>query len=186
MRPLIAACLLTVSVAACGSLPGTLETPFVPAGVFGTYQDVDTGAMNVAAWDFAAAANTRDNPAEAARAIVALEFLPGEIKHNPRWIDLDDAIVVHLERARVEARQVLGIRPDAPAQVVVNTMLALGLDLQSRNQDAAMKVLASPIFTFAPERTLAILSNLPYMQEANLATVRAEAEAEQSVFASHG
>ncbi len=186
MRPLIAACLLTVSLAGCGSLPGTDDTPFVPAGVFGTYQDVDTGAMNVAAWDFASPANTRDNPAEVARAVVALEYLPGELKHNPRWMDLDDAIVVHLERARVQVRSVLGIKPDAPRQVVVNTMLALGLDLQARNQAAAMQVLASPIFTFPPEQTLRILSNLPYLKEANLATARAQAEAEQTTFAGHG
>lgn len=186
MRSLIAACLLTASLGACGSLPATEDTPYIPAGVFGTYQDVDTGALNVAAWDFSSPANTRDNPAEAARAVVALEYLPGELRHSPRWIAIDDAIIVHLERARTQVRAVLGIRPDAPPQVVVNTLLALGMNLQSGNQAAAMQVLASPIFTFPAEKTLGILANLPYMQEANLATIRAENEAQQALFASHG
>ncbi|MDB5399368.1 MAG: hypothetical protein JWQ55_1386, partial [Rhodopila sp.] len=44
------------------------------------------------------------------------------------------------------------------------------------NQPAAMAVLASPVFTQPPEQTLRILSNLPYVQQANLATSRAEAE----------
>ena len=73
-------------------------------------------------------------------------------------------------------RQILGIRPDAPPQIVVNTMLALAWDLQIGNEPAATTVLSSPIFSLPPARTLQILSNLPYVQEANLATSRAEGE----------
>jgi hypothetical protein len=172
------AVLLSVwALSACGSLPLTEQTPFVPPGVFGAYLDNDTGAINLAAWAFASPSNTRGNPAEAARAIVALEYLPGEIRQNPRWVGIDAAVPLHLARARAQMRAILGIRGDAPGQAVVNAMLALGLDLQSGNQEAVMQVLASPIFTLPPEQTLRILSNLPYVQEANLSTSRAEAEA---------
>jgi hypothetical protein len=176
MRVITPLLILTACLAACATLPGTQRTPFLPAGVYGIYEDNDIGAINQSAWAFASPANTRDNPAEAARAVVALEFLSGELKENPRWIGMDAAVKLRMGRARDELRRVLGIRPDAPPQLVVNTLLALGLDLQTGNQPAAMQVLASPIFTQPPERTLQLLSNLPYVQEANLATSRAEAQ----------
>ena len=166
--------ILAVSLAACGSLPATRSTPYLPPGLYGVYQDNDVGAINQSAWAFASAANTRNNPAEAVRAVVALEYLPGELKDNPRWVGMDAAIPLHLSRARDDLRRILGIRPDAPSQLVINTLLALGLDLQTGNRPVAMEVAASPIFTFPPEQTLQILSNLPYVQEANLATSRAE------------
>jgi hypothetical protein len=177
MRAIISLSILLLSVAACASLPGTQRTPFLPPGVYGIYEDNDIGAINQSAWAFASPANTRGNPAEAAKAVIALEFLAGELKENPRWIGMDAAVKLHMGRARDELRQILGIRPDVPPQVVVNTLLALGLDLQTGNQPAATQVLASPIFTQPPDRTLQVLSNLPYVQEANLATSRAESQA---------
>ncbi len=174
MRTPLTLSILAVCLSACATLPATQRTPYLPPGVFGTYEDNDTGAINNAAWAFASPANTRGNPAEAARAVVALEYLPGELQENPRWVAMDSAIKLRMGQARDQLRQILGIRPDAPPQVVVNVMLALGLDLQTGNQPAAMQVLTSPIFTLPPERTLQILSNLPYVQEANLATTRAE------------
>jgi hypothetical protein len=176
MRTMIWLPVMTVCLAACATLPGTQRTPFLPPGVYGTYEDNDIGAINQSAWAFASPANTRGNPAEAVRAVVALEYLSGELQENPRWVGMDAAVKLHMGRARDEVRQILGIRPDAPPQLVVNTLLALGLDLQTGNQPAAMQVLSSAIFTQPPERTLQVLSNLPYMQEANLATSRAEAQ----------
>jgi hypothetical protein len=166
--------LLAFSLAACATLPSTQRTPFLPPGVFGVWQDNDTGAIKLASWDFASPANTRGNPAEAARAVVALEYLPGELAENPRWIGMDQSTKLHMGQARDHLRQILGIRPDAPPQLVVNTMLALGMDLETGNQPAATQVLASAIFTLPPDQTLQILSNLPYIQDANLATSRAE------------
>lgn len=168
--------LLAVSLAGCSTLPSTQRTAYLPAGVFGTYEDNDTGAINQAAYAFASPANTRDNPVDAAKAVVALEYLSGELRENPRWIGMDLSIKVHMAQARDQLQQILGIRPDVPPQVVVNTLLALSMNLQFGNQAAAMQVLASPIFTQPPERTLQILSNLPYVQTANLATTRAANE----------
>lgn len=176
MRALIQLSVLAASLAACASLPATQRTPFLPPSTFGTLQDNDIGAINQSSWAFASAANTRGNPVEAAKAVVALEFLAGELRENPRWIAMDGAIKLRMGLARDELRQILGIRPDAPPQIVVNTLLALGADLLSGNQPAAMQVLTSPIFTQSPERTLQVLSNLPYVQQANLATSRAASE----------
>ena len=36
-----------------------------------------------------------------------------------------------------------------------------------------MKVLRTPIFTLPPEQTLQVLSNMPYIQSANIATLDA-------------
>jgi hypothetical protein len=174
MRALVGLLLLAVGLGGCAALPPAPPVASLPPGVFGTYEDNDIGAINFAAWAFASAANTQGNPAEAARAVVALEYLPGELTRSPRWIGMDSAIKLHMGRARDDLRRILGIRPDAPPQFVVNTMLALALDLQMGNQPAALQVLSAPLFTRPPEQTLQILSNLPFVQEANVATSRAQ------------
>jgi hypothetical protein len=172
--------ILAVGLGGCATLPPTQNTPYLPAGVFGTYEDNDTGAINQAAWAFASPANTRGNPLEAARAVIALEYLPGELTENPRWVGMDDLVKRRLWIARDGVRQVLGIRPDAPPQLVVNAMLALSGDLFVGNKAAAMQVLGSPLFTLPPEQTLRVLSDLPYMQDANLATSRVEDQSLQN------
>ncbi|WP_428485050.1 hypothetical protein [Rhodopila sp.] len=164
---------LALSLGACATLPATRNTPFLPAGVFGTYQDNDIGAINQSAWAFASPANTRGNPIEAARAIIALEYLSGELPENPRWVGMGSTIKFRINEARGDLRHIVGIRPDAPPQLVVNALLALAWDLQFGNQTAALQALASPVFTQPPRVTLQALSNLPYVQTANLATVRA-------------
>ena len=176
MRALVVLPILALCLAGCATLPPTERTPFLPAGVYGVYQDNDTGAINQSAWAFASPANIRNDPVDAAKAVVALEYLSGELRENPRWIGIDSSVDVHIGRARDQLRAILGIRPDAPSQVVVNTLLALSWDLQVGNQEAVMRVLASPLFTRPPAQTLQILANLPYVQEANVATMQAANE----------
>ena len=175
MRALISLVLVATGLGGCATLPATQRTPFLPPGVYGVYEDNAIGAINQSAWAFASPVNIQGNPVEAARAVVALEYLAGELRENPRWVSTDASISLHMARARDQVRQILGIRPDAPPQVVVNTLLALNMDLQFGDHPEAMEILASPMFTQPPERTLQLLSNLPYVQEANLATARAEA-----------
>ncbi|HEX2944177.1 MAG TPA: hypothetical protein VHO91_24185 [Rhodopila sp.] len=174
MRAGLYSVLLALCLAGCGSLPATQQTPYLPPGVFGAYQDNDVGGVNFAAWAFASPANTRNNPVAGAKAIVALEYLPGELRENPRWIRMDAAIPYRLGQARDEAERILGIAPNAPRQLIVNALLAVAWNFQTGNRAGAMQALASPVFTFPPEQTLAILSNLPYMKRANLWSSRAE------------
>lgn len=176
MRALTLLPTLAVVLAACGTMPASRNTPYLPPGVYGVYEDNAIGAINQSAWAFASPANTRGNPIDAAKAVVALEYLSGELRENPRWFGMDSSIPRHMAAARDELRQTLGIRTGTPSQLVVNTLLALNLDLQTGNQPAAITVLGGPIFTLPPEQTLHILSNLPYNQQANLATSRAEDE----------
>jgi hypothetical protein len=179
MRALLPLVPLVGLVAGCATRPATAEAPYLPPGVYGTYLDNDTGAINQAAWAFASPANTRGNPVDAAKAVVALEYLPGELRDNPRWVKIDAAIPLRMAQARNEVQQILGIAPAAPRQAIVNALLAVAWDLQFDNQAAALSVLRAPVFTLPPERTLAILSDLPYVQQANLSTLRAQNEAEQ-------
>jgi hypothetical protein len=166
--------ILVLSVVGCTSLPATRNTPFLPAGVFGVYEDNDIGAINQSAWAFASPANTSNNPIEAARAIIALEYLSGELAENPRWVGMDNSVKLRMNQARGDVRQIVGIRPDAPPQLVVNALLQLSWNLQTGNQPAAINALQSPVFTQPPTATLQMLSHLPYVQTANLATARAE------------
>jgi len=165
--------LTTALLSACSTLPPTERTPFLPAGEFGILGDNDVGALNFSAWAFAAPANTRDNPVDAVRAAIALEYLPGELRENPRWIGMDPGVNANMAAARDQLRQVLGIRPDAPPQAVVNTLLALSANLEDGNQPAVAALLNTPIFILPPEQTLRVLTNLPYIAKANFATASA-------------
>jgi len=176
MRALISLSLLALGLAACATLPATEHTPFLPVGVYGALQDNDSGAIHQSAWAFASPANTRGNPVAAAKAVVALEYLSGELKENPRWVEVDSSVKLHIGQARAQLRQILGIKADVPSQVVVNTLLAFAYNVETGNQAAAAAALASPIFGQKLAQTLQTLSNLPYVQEANLATARAEDE----------
>jgi hypothetical protein len=167
---------LALTVSACATLPPTPATPYLPAGVYGVYLDNDTGAIDQSAWAFASPNNTRNNPVAAAKAIVALEYLSGELRENPRWIGMDLATKQRMAQARDNLRQIVGIRPGAPPQAVVNALLQLAEGLQFGNQAQAAQALTSPVFTGPPPETLQRLSNLPYDQTANLATARAGAQ----------
>lgn len=179
-RPLpLAGLLALVALGGCATPPGTARTPYLPPGVYGTYLDNDMGAIEQAAWAFASPANTRGDPVDAAKAVVALEYLPGELRENPRWVRIDAAIPLRMAEARDQLRRILGIAPAAPRQAVVDALLAVAWDMQLGDREAALSVLRSPVFTLPPARTLAILSDLPYVRQANLSTLRAENEAEQ-------
>jgi len=177
-----AALVLVSVVAGCTQLgpmsgPPRIATPSLPPMVYGVYLDNDLGAINFAAWAFATPANTRGNPAEAARAIIAVEYLAGELVDNPRWVGIDSNTKFRLRQTRDAVRQVVGIREDAPPQVVVDALLAFISDLASGNPATASAVLTAPLFSRGPQPTFETLANLPYIEQANLATARVEAQA---------
>lgn len=176
MRAVFLAPLLAINFAACAPLPARHATPSLPLSLYGAYQDNDTGAINQAAWAFASPANTSGNPLTAIKAVIALEYLSGELRENPRWVGMDTAVKLRMGQARDDMRQILGIRPDAPPQLVVNLLLRIGDELEAGDRAGALHVLTAPVFTMPPEQTLRLLSNLPYVRTANLATSRAEGQ----------
>ena len=177
MRAALIASISGLCLSACATLPATSRpaTAYLPPGVYGVYLDNDTGAINQSAWAFASSANTRDNPVDAIKAVIALEYLSGELR-APRWVGMDLSVKQRIVQARQDLRQILGIRPDAPPQLVVNALLEAAESLEFGVPDGALHALGAPVFTNPPEQTLRLLSNLPYVQTANLATSRAENE----------
>ena len=79
------------------------------------------------------------------------------------WIDNDIGAIN-------EAAYALG----APSQAVVNTLIWAMWQLEHGDQAAAMKVFASPLFLQPPDRTWAVLNDLPYLPAARVATADAE------------
>jgi hypothetical protein len=167
------ATVLCVALSACAAIPPSAEPAALPPGVFGVYEDNDTGALNQSSWAFAAPRRTRGNPIDAARAVIAVEYLADELPANPRWIGISGATKAPMDRARQDTRRVLGIVPNAPPQLVVDSLLWFTMALRAGDQAAVMQSLSTPAFTLPPAQTMQILSNLPYIQSANLATVMA-------------
>jgi len=163
-----------LAIAAC-VVPPAPDTASVPFSAFGT-MDNDVGAMNQAAWAFASPARTLNHPVDAARAAAAVDYLGGELSSNPRWVAVSSLTKMQMLQARVDVRRVLGIRPDAPSQLVVDTLMRFAALWQSGNQAAAMQVFVSSVFTLPPQRMLQVLGDMPYVQSVNIATMDASGE----------
>ena len=170
-RPIAA--LACLSLATCSAITPPPDTAQPLPGAFGLF-DNDVGAANLASWALASPSRTRNDPVDGARAAAAFDFLAGELSSNPRWITLSPLTKQEMLQARVDVRRVLGIRPDAPSQVVVTALLRFAAAWQLGDQATAMRVLAEAVFTAPPQQTLQILSNMPMIQSANVASIDAE------------
>lgn len=159
--------------AGCGAVTPAPDTARLPPDAFGTNADGDVGAINQAAWAFADASRTRNDPADAARAVAAVDYLAGELNTGPRWAFMSPITKQEMLAARVEVRQALGIEPTALSQQVVNRLLFAANALTYGNPDAAATALQPPVFTRGPQATLATLSNMPFLRQTNIATQHA-------------
>lgn len=167
---LAAAPVLAIVPAGCTAPPPawTLDLSGLNVSIGG---DPDMWAINTAQWAFADPARTRGLPVEGARAAAALEYMAVQINTAPRWAEIDPISKEELLRARVELRAALGIRPDAPSQQVVSSLLHAAQALAAGDGAAATAALNNPLFTAGPQQTLAVLGALPYLREANIATM---------------
>jgi hypothetical protein len=111
-----------ILLSACAQVSPPAEPPSLPPGVFGVYQDNDVGALNQSSAALAVPRRTRDNPIDAARAVIAVEYLADEARVNPRWIGMSGAAKLAMVEARTDTRKVLGIAPDASPQLVVDAL----------------------------------------------------------------
>jgi hypothetical protein len=167
----IIAVLACVTLAACTVTPPPSTAQLSP-GTFGLF-DNDVAAINLASSAFASPSRTRNNPADAARACAAIDYLAGELSSNPRWITVSPLTRQEMLRARADMRRVLGIAPDAPSQAVVDALLQFAAAWQAANQQAALQALAVSGFTLPPPQTLLVLTNLPEIRSANIASIDA-------------
>jgi hypothetical protein len=167
MRLGVLALAAALALGACAAPTPPPSTADLPPGAFGSNGDNDIMAINTAAWAFSNPARTHGNPVNAIRAVLAIEYLGGELSSSPRWNFMSGLTKLQMLEARQEVRQTLGIAPDAPSQAVANALLALSVN---PTPSTAAQVLKPPVFTLPPEETLARIENLPYLKMANLAS----------------
>ncbi len=134
--------------------------------------DMDVWALNMAQWGFADASRLHGRPFIAARAAAALEHLAAQ-QETPRWAGMSPITKMEILTARAALRQALGIAPDAPSGPVIAALLAAAAALHGGDSAAAAGVLGAPFFTFGVERTVAILTAMPFLRAANIATMHA-------------
>lgn len=133
-----------------------------------------SNAIQYTSWAFASPARTRNDPASAARAVAALDYVAGAISTSPAWQHSSPLVANEMLHARQAVRRTLGILPAAPSQAVVNSMIGASLALAHHDRTAALAALNAPFFTLGPEQTLAVLTDLPPIRQANIATAHAE------------
>lgn len=178
MRARLAALGACLALAACGSVqPVVPDYARLRLNAFGTNEDGDVAAANLAQYAFADAGRTYGRPIEGARAAAALEYMAGAFYVSPRWQEISPLTKEQLLQARVELRQVIGVRPGARSQQIVDglTQAATALDLGDE-AGAAAALDRSGAFLAPGATEVATLGNLPYMRAANIATQHAADE----------
>ena len=174
VRPTIT--LLCLVVTSCAALPPLPQPAELPPGIYGIYQDNDLGAINQSSWALAAPSRTLGSPVDAARAVLAVDYLAEELIVNPRWLQVSPITKQQMLAARADTRHAVGIAPDAPSQLVANALLQTISGLQTGDPATVMQALAVPVFTLPPVQTLQVLTDLPYIRSANIATSEAAIE----------
>jgi len=171
LPPSSAIILLNFTLAACVTPPPTFSVS-MPGLTVNVGGDLDVWAINMAQWAFADAGRLAGRPVEAARASAAVEYLAVEL-NAPRWVAMNPITQMQMVSARAELRQTLGISPDAASQPVIQSLLDCANALAAGDEAAAATTLRTPYFTFGAERTLGILSAMPFMRTVNIATMHA-------------
>jgi hypothetical protein len=158
--------------AACGPLPPPADTARLPPGVFGVL-DQDVPAIQYAEYAFSVPAHTYGNPAAGAEAVMAMDYIAGQLNTSPRWAFMPATTQLQLLQGRQQTRAAVGIAPHASSQLVVNSLYAARNYLQIGQVQAAEAMLSNPAFTLPPAETIHRLAYLPYIQMANVSTVNA-------------
>jgi hypothetical protein len=162
MRSTLARALSALVLASCtqgGIAP--VDTATMPLNASGGPELSQGQAIGLVGWALADPANTTGNPALAARAIAAEDWLSGQTILYGSYGSYAPSGELSWAEFRQQARAAIGVAPNAPSQQVVNRLLAASDALAAGQTAAAKAQLATPIFTLGPEATLAALSHLP-------------------------
>jgi hypothetical protein len=151
---------LALGLAGCGAFRpyDTATMPLTPEGAPVLSQN---DAIALSSWALKDPANTAGNPARAARAIAAEDWLAGQSILYGNFGTYAPGGELSWQQFRQQARAAIGVPPNAPSQELVNRLLAVDVALKAGQPEAAKAQLAAPIFTLGPDRTLAALANLP-------------------------
>lgn len=182
LRTALAATLCAASLAACTPGSGYPPPPLVALpfdAVVGAGDPTRAAVFNTA-FAFGTPASLVGKPDEAARAAANFEFLTIEIPYGARYRGLNAVLQPELEAGRVELRTVLGVRPDAPPQQVIDALYAAARALQAGDTAAADRILSSPVFTAGGTATLQRLAALPPMPKVATAAVHTQQELDRA------
>jgi len=132
--------------------------------------------VQYAEYVFSDSSRTYGDPAAGARAVLAMDYIAGELTTSPRWAKISPEAKIGLLQAREQTRAAIGIAPNARSQAVVNSLIVVSSDLQAGDLAKAAAAVDNPAFAGPPEQTLRRLANLPYIQLANVSTAHAANE----------
>ncbi len=133
----------------------------------------DQGAIELSSYALGSPGRTAGDPAEAARALAAVDYLAGALYSNPHWTGFPAITKIQMVQGRDEVRALLGVPPGTPSQVVVDGLIRASTAFDARNIAGAEAALPASVFTLGPQRTVALLTNLPYLPRANVAAQQA-------------
>jgi hypothetical protein len=152
--------LLCATLAACAAWPPD-DTARMPNTALGGPEINQDEAIALSAWALRDPANTRGDPARAARAIAAEDWLAGQTMLTEDFGPYAPMGEPSWNLFRLQVRAAVGVAPGTPSQVVVDKMLAASKALAAGDRTAAAAQFQPPAFTLGPQGTLAALGNLP-------------------------
>ena len=164
IRSTIFITLISLGLAGCALEAPPPSTGYLPANAFDGRvigEDPAIAATNEAQWSFTHPAAMQGRPAEMALAVASLDAMAGQFATGGRWISMNGLAKLQMLRARQAVRAVLGIRPNAPSQTVINSMVTISLALRHGDRPAALAAAKGAEFTLPPPRTLSILAHFP-------------------------
>ncbi len=163
--------LATLAAAGCG-LQTTYDSAIMPRTSAGTPVLSDQGAIGLSSYALGNRSSIESHPGEAARAVASIDYLAGALYENPHWTGIPAVHKINMEQGRQEVREVLGVAPGTPSQLVVNDLIAAAQAFDAGDLGAARAALPPAVFTLGPDQTIALLTNLPALPAANVAAQR--------------
>ena len=164
-----------LTLSACAGARPPAQVAELPADTLQGAGDPARGAILSAAYVFGTPSTVAGRPADAADAIVKLEYLAVEISGNPRWYSFNPLSVLNLLDARREVRAAFGIGPAAEPQLVIDTLHRAANAWRMGDAAAARAALTQGPFADA-ERAASLLQTLPSFPIAAAATRRITVE----------
>jgi hypothetical protein len=160
MRRAVPALLFCAALAACGLIPPD-DTAHMPNNRFGGPAMSQNEAIGLSSYVLKDPTAVRGDPATAARAIAAEDWLAGQSRLTPDFAAYAPVNQGTWYVLRQQVRAAIGISPGTPSQVVVEHLLAASDALKAGDHAGAAAQLQPPAFSLGPDGTLAALGNLP-------------------------
>ncbi|WP_157967108.1 hypothetical protein [Elioraea thermophila] len=180
MTRVLALCVMPVVllVSACVQAPGTPpERGLVYGDLFGVAITTDPVATSVASASYylRSPGALTARPALAAQVVAQYEFAALELE-GLRFVGVNPLSQILMRQGRAELRAILGVRPDAPPEAVIRSLVAAAGALARQDRAAAEAAIAPTVFVKPPAEVLVLLDDMPAAVQAGRAAAFAEAQ----------